>query len=483
MTITGTGTKSNPWVIHNKDDLYEVTDVPSTTAGANPYWQVGTYLKLGADIDLAGEMWDRSFGTVKNIFYGNFDGDGHTIRNMYTSTPTARNPRSLFHYCGDYSHLVGQEIKNLTMENSYICGKGIQSAFISYGYYVRMSNCYAKNCVISGPGITSIFIGCPGEYQTTTITNCHATDCYVLSTTGSGSNVGGIVADSGGPECEVNISNCSLDNCYLECGSKDYSYAGGISGGHEEGRSTIDNCTVTNCTIRGQAGAAGISAETATQYPDATLRVSNCRVENCCIDAQYAGAKNYGYASWWLNLGMCKWPANYTVTNCTGRNNNIHGRLYEQTLPAGNTESGITTQENCFLTVATADIEPKSGDIGTDFMLQRTGLGCSLNYDETNGLHTAAVTDRLGTYYVYPGASLRNTDNGKFTPSIVFCNHMQALPAVSLAYTVGTAGPVLQVYADGSWHDGTPYVYTGSAWVEADAVFVHDGSSWKESAS
>ncbi|MBQ9897952.1 MAG: hypothetical protein IJM44_00675 [Ruminococcus sp.] len=74
--MTGTGTRSDPFIIMSAADMYAM----STAGGAD------VYCKLGADIDLNGTQYADDF-TPFPLNCAAFDGNGHTIRNVYKAAP------------------------------------------------------------------------------------------------------------------------------------------------------------------------------------------------------------------------------------------------------------------------------------------------------------------------------------------------------------------------------------------------------------
>ena len=71
--LSGSGTKTDPWVINNVDDW-------NTFASSSDYWEMGTFVKLAADIPTAEDITaGKSITTTVESFQGTFDGCGHTL--------------------------------------------------------------------------------------------------------------------------------------------------------------------------------------------------------------------------------------------------------------------------------------------------------------------------------------------------------------------------------------------------------------------
>ena len=81
---SGAGTEDNPYVIKTADQLAWVAYQTSNVSK----WSQNKDFVLDADIDLGAHNWNPigdGHGNNDNNyrFYGNFDGKGHTIKNLY----------------------------------------------------------------------------------------------------------------------------------------------------------------------------------------------------------------------------------------------------------------------------------------------------------------------------------------------------------------------------------------------------------------
>ncbi len=101
--MTGEGTKINPYLITNVQELYSMGDVGGTDV----------YFRLDTDIDFNGTEYAENFVPIP-LFCAELDGNGHTIRNIYCNTSgTAVIFADMT--STDTSNTV--EVKNLTFEN------------------------------------------------------------------------------------------------------------------------------------------------------------------------------------------------------------------------------------------------------------------------------------------------------------------------------------------------------------------------------
>lgn len=124
----GAGTELDPWQIETVGQLVNVgTCLGSTHADK--------YFILNNDIDLdvapynTGSGWSRiGTGTTTNGFYGKFNGNYHTISNLFIDLPTS-NYVGLFGYTED-----GSVVENVVLENVNVTGGGFAGVGSVVGY-------------------------------------------------------------------------------------------------------------------------------------------------------------------------------------------------------------------------------------------------------------------------------------------------------------------------------------------------------------
>lgn len=137
LTLKGSGTESDPWIISTKDDVVQLAKAcQSGTSGATSGHYEGKYFKMTADIDMSGVTDFYGIGTApittssgtSYYFGGNFDGGGHKIKNLkicaakfdattgiIVSKTTANNSRA---NTGFFGTLKNATVKNLTIDKS-----------------------------------------------------------------------------------------------------------------------------------------------------------------------------------------------------------------------------------------------------------------------------------------------------------------------------------------------------------------------------
>lgn len=279
--LSGTGTEEDPYLINNLNELIWFRDTVNTyqSDGSNQF--KGKYVKLNADIDLAGENWEpigtNSVGDHM-AFLGTFDGGNHTISNLYINADG--DHLGFFARVGNYSEDCTPTIKNLKFNNVDVSANVTNHWTTGHGDYV--------GGVIANAGGNSIV-------SNVTVGG----DVYVV---GCG-YVGGIVGH-GYPD----IDNCHVkanDGSYLHAG---YWCAGGIIGYAGEGGTPITNCSVSGLDIWSAYGAA---AAVAGLLQDGNT-VTNVSAENVEItsDSDYC----MGYIA---GNGECSTMTEVTVTNVT----------------------------------------------------------------------------------------------------------------------------------------------------------------------
>ena len=187
-------------------------------------------------------------------FYGNFDGQGNEIRNLYTN---GQNRGGFFY------NVCNSKIQNLgvtgTIKNNSTCG----------GIVASSRNCTIESCYFKGEiivnNVRNIDIGgIVGYHSGGEIKNCYNSANIICENMDTYSNnIGGIAGEFYGT-C---IKNCyNTGNIYGSINKNDsiYVYAGGVIGSKGWGNILMENCynigsiTIENSTGRRQDYAGGI---------------------------------------------------------------------------------------------------------------------------------------------------------------------------------------------------------------------------------
>ena len=255
---------------------------------------------LTKDIDLAGYNW-TPIGTNKSNkanFSGSFDGQGHTVDNMYinykANTSAASPYQGFFGYVYGSSTTKHAVIKDLTVRGEVILG-GTKS----------VSNAYCGGVI--------------GQAYDADLTNIHSeVNVSLKQSTGNWQIIGGVVG---------NVNRSNITNCSNSGEIRGNRYGAGIAG-------SASNTTITGCFNNGTvfcpgSGAAGIVANLG----------SGSTVKNCYNSGHIGSSGSYVGGI----VGDC---GNATVTDCINIGivdcKQVHGSLI------GNVSSATATIDNLY---------------------------------------------------------------------------------------------------------------------------------------
>ena len=154
----------------------------------------GKTIKLGGNIDLNEIEW-TPIGDNPNPFLGNFDGQGHTVSNLFVSNDGWAG------LIGHAGKSAGSTIKNVTVDGATILSNRMAGAVVGQ-IYGSIDNCHVKNAeIIVVPNVVG--------------------DSY-----DNGDKVGGIVGWLGDNGNNRTLSNCTAEKVELSA----YRDVGGIVG-------------------------------------------------------------------------------------------------------------------------------------------------------------------------------------------------------------------------------------------------------------
>lgn len=249
----GRGTKEEPWLIENAEQLaYLAQQVNNGTDYKREHF------RLVSDLDLRGNEW-TPIGTEGNLFWGGFDGDGHTITGM-TITGKENSYVGLFGECRNFT-AASSYIKSVTVKGANISGKSFVGAIAGAG--ANISDCYSiENTICARRQVGGVCGSLTGNIF----------GCYNSSSVSGISTAGGIM---GTASYEGNVGNGVVQYCYnigAVTVSQQDSYVGGITGASAN-KYEISNCL--NCgKITGNGkNVGGIAGSTYSNYMNF---VGNC---------------------------------------------------------------------------------------------------------------------------------------------------------------------------------------------------------------
>lgn len=237
----------------NADGEWEIGSVgqllyfaQSVNSGASFY--EGETVVLTSDIDLKGINWAPIGSmTADHGFMGNFDGQGHTIKNLTIVNPTVDEDG--YAYAGFFGLTEGTDkdnqnfVKNLVIENVTISTEGnIAAAAIAYAYYTTVEDItVCGDIAIEGGDYTAGALAYTRRcVDAKNITVSGNDGSYITG----GMTVGGVISDiqmNGG--LTANYANFAAYNLTIT-GEKS---VGGISG--IICNQTLNGATVTDVTL------------------------------------------------------------------------------------------------------------------------------------------------------------------------------------------------------------------------------------------
>lgn len=210
--------------VYINEGVYEIQDADgmfwfATEVNDNHNMFMDKTVKLIADIDLENKAW-KPIGQSGGLFgigefYGTFDGNGKTIKNLKISerhpeADTPVDPEAQYYATGLFGWTCEATIKNVTIDGANIEGSHFVGAIVGYNEAGMVSGCTVKNVVIKA-----------GHYH-------EDISC--------GDKIGAIVGYNYGT-----IDNCHVENANITAGRD----AGWIAGAQTQG------CLINNCTATG----------------------------------------------------------------------------------------------------------------------------------------------------------------------------------------------------------------------------------------
>lgn len=227
--LHGKGTANDPYLISNVAQLEYLRDQSNLGNG-----QITAHAKLVNDIDLAYASASSWIPVSKsNAFAGTFDGNGHCIKNLYSSFYQGG-------YVGLFGYVNGATIKNLTVEG------------------VIESSC-SNQGMIAGQSVGANFYNCVAKGR--------------INTSGSADYVGGITGwvTRNSPSIPV-VRSCASYVDIVSTGT----FAGGIIG--KSNHSIIMEACANYGNVTGKVNVGGLMGYT---DPQSDSHITNCYVGSC----------------------------------------------------------------------------------------------------------------------------------------------------------------------------------------------------------
>lgn len=194
---SGSGTKTDPYLIENKTDLTNIAKVLNKS---------GYYFRQTADIDLAGEVW-TPLGSESQPFRHHYDGAGHTVSGL-----TFADDENVYCY-GLFGQAEGSAFAGLrVVVSSSEELRGLVGALLGRGSRVTVENCSADGTLVGG-FTTGLLIG---EVDAEEGKVCTLSGCSASGSVSGAAATGGLVGSvSGGWTWDddyvytVNFTDCT----------------------------------------------------------------------------------------------------------------------------------------------------------------------------------------------------------------------------------------------------------------------------------
>jgi len=190
----GSGTSEDPYQIANKADLKYLSE--NTGEWSKHFKQTANIIFASSDFDDGGDFYNSGagfipIGTEAIKFTGTYNGNGHTIDNLFIN-------RSSTNYIGLFGYTSGATIQNIGVTNIDITGGECTGGLVGLNYESEVSNSYSTGSV-SGVGGVGGLVG--ANYYYSTVSNSYSTGSV------SGHNcIGGLVGE--------NFSSSTVSNSY-----------------------------------------------------------------------------------------------------------------------------------------------------------------------------------------------------------------------------------------------------------------------------
>src|SRR5574344_1545697 len=453
MAMTGSGTAADPYLISSAADLVTFRDTY-----INNNAKTAACAKLTADIDLStvcsatlGTNW-HSIG-VTYPYTGTFDGDGHTVSNIYIKMSGTLDATV---GSGGLFHHVSGTVKNVKIKNPYIWED------ISSGGPDAAGLCYTlnlggliDNCSVDGGTFytgASTYSGMVC-YNYGTIKNCTNNSGY----SGMGKVQGGIVANNGSTGV---VSSC-VNNADMTFSSQfDNLYAGIV--GQNDG--IVEDC-INNGKMycKNTTRIAGI------------VNANNGTVRNCLSKGDFQSDVAFTSIGAVVHFNYSKG----TVTNCYYRDDikvyqgttPLTGKLngYYQNINASATpDTHALTSAQCAsgeaawrLNGSTASVTTWKQLLGTD--ANPSPLGTYTVY-YANNTYSNSVIDASGTYLISNAVDLKlfadkvntSTDNAGLNAKLMADIDLSSICGANVG-TSGTNWTPIGNKAAGYTYNGTRY--------------------------
>lgn len=246
----GDGTPENPYQIANAAQLALLAEQTNNGTGGDACYILTDDICLNENIGPDSHNWTPIGYKVNNHdsrpFTGVFDGDGHVIDNLYSSTSEYITLKGLIGYAEDAT------IKNIIITNASLAGAAYIGIIAGYVVDTYISNCIVNgdvHAIHNGGGIVGYCI-ISKDHEPVTVDDCTNYSNVVTGRLGGGGIIGRVTGNLICKKCENYGTIYGLG----ECGG-----IIGFAGPFSHYKSTI-KCIVDDCVNHEDANISGCTA-------------------------------------------------------------------------------------------------------------------------------------------------------------------------------------------------------------------------------
>ena len=282
MQPEGSGTADDPYKIANLNNLYWLSQQSTGDAWSKHYIQTAENIDATAVASLDGGKGFTPIGNLATKFTGTYNGQGHTISNLFINRPETD-------YVGLFGYVHGEnaKIENFGLIGVNITGKNYVGGLVGRNNG-EITNSYLQGSVNGNNEIGGL-VG--HNYGTGTISNSYSTG----SVTGQNS-VGGLVG--------INIMSGTITNSYSQGSVTGNASVGGLVGYNEFGIITNSysqgSVTGTNNNVGGLVGTNVVGGIITNSFWDTEIYPTNNYVGTGKTTEQMQDVSTFttGGASW-----------------------------------------------------------------------------------------------------------------------------------------------------------------------------------------
>ena len=323
---SGKGTKMDPFRIYNAEQLNQVRNFLN---------KEDVYFSLEADINMTDWLAENSpvsgwqpIGDSSSVaFMGTFNGNGHTISNLWINCFNTNVEGGLFGYVN------GGNISNLTLEGIDYSGGGSFGGIIYYCIDSSLTNLNVTNANITTTEEGTVG-GIVNACRSSSLTNLNVTNANITGTTYTTGGIVGFIYEYKTPTV---VSYCSFSGKISGC-----DVVGGIAGGIWDSLeyscpSEISNCR-TDCIIEASGSILGGIAG---------MAINGCNIIKCqTVCKVIGGGKNEGVGG---IVGNVSCTVREVVEKVLVENNYSHLTVLDGYNGIGGVIGGIGYCHNCLL--------------------------------------------------------------------------------------------------------------------------------------